>query len=48
MKQFTAKAYFEYLSRVLQNILRKNMTNVTSLIGDNCETNKALANLCNV
>ena len=26
----------------------KYITNVTSLIGDNCETNKALANLCNV
>ena len=46
--EFTAKAHFEYLSWVLQNILRKNMTNVTSLIGDNCEKNKALANLCNV
>ena len=28
--EFTAKAHFEYLSWVLQNILRKNMTNVTS------------------
>ena len=43
---FTAQAHLEFISWVLENVYSKSMSNVVALIGDNCETNKCLANLC--
>ena len=42
----TAQNHKEFLEYVLQDIFSKDFENVLCLIGDNCSTNKALADLC--
>jgi hypothetical protein len=43
---FTAESHHEFVVSVLTNVFQKSLDNVLCLIGDNCATNKALADLC--
>lgn len=42
---FTAESHYDFITNVLENIFQKSWNNVVCLSGDNCATNKALANL---
>ena len=41
----TAKSHHDVITWVFETLYNKSMNCVTALIGDNCETNKAIANL---
>lgn len=42
---FTAQVHKDFLEWVL-SVYRKSLENIVCIIGDNCETNKALSNFC--
>jgi len=44
--EFTAKAHYEFVKWVLESVYNKSMDNIVAIIGDNCETNKAMCDLC--
>jgi len=43
---FSAASHFEFIQFVLEEVYQKTLSNVICLVGDNCSTNKALADLC--
>jgi len=43
---FSAESHYEFIRYVLVDVFQKNFSNVICLVGDNCSTNKALAELC--
>ena len=45
--QLTARSHHDFIVWVVETVYNKSMNNVTALIGDNCDTNEALANLFN-
>jgi len=44
---FSAQSHFDLLNFVLVEVFQKDFSNVVCLVGDNCSTNVALANICN-
>ena len=42
---FTAKAQYDFVVWVIENVFKRSLTDVVAVIGDNCETNKAMCNL---
>lgn len=44
--QFTAKTHYDFIAWVLESVYGKSFDNVVAIIGDNCETNKAICNMC--